>query len=264
MLTGMSLDDVDFNSDIARDRPEQCSTTIGIHPYHANIPESEVQAHMDRLAGAVDHALTQKPCLISAFGELGLDYDRLAHASREAQRRTFIAQLDLIKQRQWSLPLFLHCRAAVPDFIETITSYLPLLAKGGVVHSFVGSVAEMRQLLDLGLDISVNGFSLATRESVDMVAALPLERLHLETDAPWGEIRASGGLARRYLVNAPALPASKKRDRYEAGCMVKERNESCAISQVAYIVAGVKGLTVEEVVDAAWENSVRMFGFGDR
>lgn len=261
MLTGMSLDDIDFNTEIARTRPEQCSITIGIHPYHAAIAEDELQAHMNRLAAAVDHALAQKPCLISAFGELGLDYDRLNHASKEDQIRTFKAQLDLIKQHQWPLPLFLHCRAAVADFISIITPYLP---HRGVVHSFVGTTAEMQQLLDLGLDISVNGFSFATRESVDMVAAIPLDRLHLETDAPWGEVKATGGLAQRYLVNAPPLPASKKRDKHDPAFMVKERNESCAISTVAYIVAGAKGVSVEEVADAARENSSRMFDLDTR
>jgi len=262
MLTGMSLDDIDFNTEIARARAEQCFITVGIHPYHAAIPADKVQSHMDRLATAVDKVLAQQPRLVSAFGELGLDYDRLNHASKEEQIRIFTAQLDLVKHHQWPLPLFLHCRAAVPDFVEIITPYLPHLLKGGVVHSFVGSVSEMHQLLDLRLDISVNGFSFAIRESVDMVAAIPLERLHLETDAPWGEVKATSVLAKRYLVNAPPLPACKKRDKHDPASMVKERNESCAVSTVAYIVAGVKGVDVEEVADKAWENSVRVFGFG--
>jgi TatD DNase family protein len=46
------------------------------------------------------------------------------------------------------------------------------------------------------------------------------------------------------------------------GMMVKERNESCAIGQVAFVVAGLKGISVDQVADAAWENSVRMFQLG--
>lgn len=261
MLTGMSLDDIDFNTAIARARPKQCFITIGIHPYHAAIDEIDLSSNMNRLSTAVNGALAQQPRLVSAFGELGLDYDRLNHASKEDQIRAFIAQLDLMKAHQWPLPLFLHCRAAVTDFVEIISPYLPHLPRGGVVHSFVGSIAEMQQLLDLGLDVSVNGFSFQTRESVGMVAALPLRNLHLETDAPWGEVKASSALAKRYLVNAPSLPASKKRDKHDPAFMVKERNESSAISVVAYTVAGIKGISVEEVANAAWENSVRMFGF---
>jgi TatD DNase family protein len=127
------------------------------------------------------------------------------------------------------------------------------------VHSFVGTKAQVQKLIGLGLDISVNGFSFQSRDSVEMVAALPLDRLHLETDAPWGEVKATSELFKRYCVNAPALPPSKKRDKWDPECMVKERNESCAITLIAFIVAGLKGVPVEEVSVAAWTNFVRLF-----
>ncbi|KAI7203666.1 hypothetical protein D0869_07984 [Hortaea werneckii] len=261
MLTGMSLDDVDFNTKLVEQHPTQCSLTIGIHPYHAAIQESNVQAEMAQLEKCVDKAVATTPCPISAFGELGLDYDRTNRASKDDQLRVFRAQMDLIATKQWDLPLFLHCRAACDDFIEMISPYLPQLKREGVVHSFVGSTAEMHKLLDLGLDISVNAFSFADRESVDMVAAVPLERLHLETDSPWGEIKPTSRLATRYCNNAPNLPSSKKRDKWDPAYMVKERNESCAIAAVAFVVAGLKGLSVDEVASAAWENSNAMFNF---
>ncbi|KAI7153960.1 Mg-dependent DNase [Hortaea werneckii] len=261
MLTGMSLDDVDFNTKLIEQHPTQCSLTIGIHPYHAAIQESDLQAEMARLEQCVDKAVATTPCLISAYGELGLDYDRTNHASKEDQLRVFRAQMDLIATKQWDLPLFLHCRAACDDFIETISPYLPQLKRKGVVHSFVGSTVEMNKLLDLGLDISVNAFSFADRESVDMVTAVPLDRLHLETDSPWGEIKSTSPLATRYCANAPDLPSSKKRDKWDPAYMVKERNESCATAAVAFIVAGLKGLSVDEVASAAWENSNAMFSF---
>ncbi|KAI6909364.1 Mg-dependent DNase [Hortaea werneckii] len=261
MLTGMSLDDVDFNTKLVEQHPTQCSLTIGIHPYHAAIQESDLQAEMVRLEQCVDKAVATTPCPISAYGELGLDYDRTNHASKEDQLRVFRAQMDLVATKQWDLPLFLHCRAACDDFIEMISPYLPQLKRKGVVHSFVGSTAEMHKLLDLGLDVSVNAFSFAERESVDMVAAVPLDRLHLETDSPWGEIKTTSPLATRYCTNTPGIPSSKKRDKWDPAYMVKERNESCAIAAVAFIVAGLKGLSVDEVASAAWENSNAMFNF---
>ncbi|KAI7222634.1 Mg-dependent DNase [Hortaea werneckii] len=261
MLTGMSLDDVDFNTKLVEQHPTQCSLTIGIHPYHAAIQESDVQGEMARLEQCVDKAVATTPRPISAFGELGLDYDRTNHASKEDQLRVFRAQMDLVATKQWDLPLFLHCRAACDDFIEMISPYLPQLKRKGIVHSFVGSTAEMHKLLDLGLDISVNAFSFADRESVDMVAAMPLKRLHLETDSPWGEIKSTSPLATRYCTNAPGLPSSKKRDKWDPAYMVKERNESCTIAAVAFIVAGLKGLSVAEVASAVWENSNAMFNF---
>ncbi|KAK9787187.1 putative TatD family hydrolase [Seiridium cardinale] len=107
--------------------------------------------------------------------------------------------------------------------------------------------------------MSVSMDSAQDRESLDMVAAIPLENLQIETDAPWGEIKATSGIAKRYLANAPSLSASKKRDRWNATCMFKEKNESCFMKRVVYVVAGLKNITVEEVAGAAWSISVNMF-----
>jgi len=197
--------------------------------------------------------------LIAAYGESGLDYDHCELADKETQLRCFKDQLDLYVKQQWELPLFLHCRAAFDDFVAVMEEYAPKLRKGGLVHSFVGTTSQMQTLVSLGLDVSVNGFSFKDRESLEMVAAIPLDKLQLETDAPWGVIQANSEVAKRYLANAPALPGSKKKDKWQEGAMVKERNESCCISQVAYIVAGLKGCKVGEVAKAAWENSEKMF-----
>jgi len=263
MLTGMSVQDVELNSSLVAAHPSQCTLTIGIHPYHAAIPEGDIESTMDELAKQVSQALAQTPCPISAFGELGLDYDRVNHASKEDQVRVFKAQLDLFVAHGWQLPLFLHCRAAFEDFANIIKPYLAKLPKGGLVHSFVGSTAEMKSLVDLGLDISVNGFSFQDRESLEMVTSIPLERLQIETDAPWGEIKASSDLAKRYCKNAPPALPSKKKDKWDANFTVKERNESCNMHTVAFVVAGLRGCTVDEIANAAWQNSARMFGFTD-
>ncbi|KAI5859300.1 Mg-dependent DNase [Durotheca rogersii] len=262
MLTGMSPSDIPINIAIARSRPDQCFLTIGVHPYHAAELDSGGQVYLENLVESLGAALALTPCPVAAFGELGLDYDRLNYAPRDAQIRAFKAQLDLFVRNAWDLPLFLHCRAAFDDFVEIVTPYLGRLPRRGLVHSFVGSTAQMEKLVQLGFDISVNGFSFQDRESLDMTAAIPLERLQIETDAPWGEIRTGSEVAKRFLTNAAPLPASKKRDKWDAKCMVKERNESCAIERVAYVVAGLKGISVDEVAEAAWENSVRMFRLG--
>ncbi|TDZ27329.1 Deoxyribonuclease Tat-D [Colletotrichum spinosum] len=271
VLTGMSLSDAEFNLAIARSRPDNsCFVTIGIHPYHAAEPDAEAEggedAHFEKLAQTVRDAMNPADggrILLAAFGELGLDYDRLVHASKEAQLRTFRRQLDLFVREQFDLPLFLHCRAAFDDFVAVITPYLPKLPKRGLVHSFVGTAAQMRALTGMGFDVSVNGFSFRDRASLEMVREIPLERLQIETDAPWGEIPANSEVAKRYLAHAPGLPQSKKKDKFELGLMVKGRNESCTMERVAFVVAGLKGVAVEEVAEAAWRNSVRMFGLGE-
>lgn len=262
LLTGMSLADVEHNAAIARSRPSQCSITVGIHPYHASEIEEGGKEYIDRLAletRRLSQANPAQPPLVSAFGELGLDYDRLQHAGKEVQVRAFKAQLDLFVSEKLNLPLFLHCRAAFDDFVSIIAPYVPQLPKGGLVHSFVGSSEQMRQLVKLGFHISVNGFSFTDVESLRMVVDIPLSNLQIETDAPWGYLGDGNALVKRYCANASPLPTAKKRDKWDIQCMVKERNESCTMERVAFIVAGLRGVTVDEVTQSAWQNSVKMF-----
>ena len=85
-------------------------------------------------------------------------------------------------------------------------------------------------------------------------------KLQIETDAPWGDIQASSEVAKAYLKNATKWSwGSKKKDKFSMGDMVKERNESCNIEKVALVVAGIKGVGVEEVAERTWRNSVDMF-----
>ncbi|KAK6218206.1 hypothetical protein LQW54_002960 [Pestalotiopsis sp. IQ-011] len=219
-----------------------------------------MQASRVPKARTVKDAWAEEVLLIKAFGELGLDYDRLFHADKDTQIETFKAQLDMFVEEKWDLPLFLHCRVAFGDFVEIISPYLDQLPRRGLVHSFVGTQAQMEKLVELGFDVSVNGFSLQDQESSYMVAAIPLDKLQIETDAPWGEIKGTSEVAKRYFVNAGPTPPSKKKDKWDPRFMVKERNESNSMERVAFVVAGLQGISVEEVADAAWQNSVNMFG----
>lgn len=121
--------------------------------------------------------------LAVAFGEIGLDYDRLFHSEKAPQLKYFEAQLDLAVEIQ--MPLFLHSRAASEDFERLISAKLPHLPRGGLVHSFTGTMEEMQRLVALGVDIGVNGCSMKTEENLEVVKAIPLERLQIETDGPW-------------------------------------------------------------------------------
>lgn len=84
---------------------------------------------------------------------------------------------------------------------------------------------------------------------------------------PWCEIRASHASAKLLKDTAggmpPEMPKAVKKEKWSKECMVKGRNEPCTIGLVAHVVAKVKGVSVEEVVEAAWRNSVRMFGLGE-
>lgn len=118
-----------------------------------------------------------------AFGEIGLDYDRLFLSPKDQQLKYFEAQLDLAVEIQ--LPLFLHSRAASEDFERLLAPRLEKLPKRGLVHSFTGTMEEMERLVALGVDVGVNGCSLKTEENLEVVKALPLDRIQIETDGPW-------------------------------------------------------------------------------
>lgn len=198
-----------------------------------------------------------------AFGEIGLDYDRLFLTGKEQQLKYFEAQLEIAVDVQ--LPLFLHMRAAAEDFERLLRPKLDHLPNKGLVHSFTGSLEEMRSLVDLGLHIGVNGCSLKTDENVAVVREIPLERLQIETDGPWCEMRPSHASA-KFLAEGeepPVVPKAVKKEKWSRECMVKGRNEPATIVQVAHVVARIKGVSVEEVCEAVWRNSVGMFGLGE-
>ncbi|UPK89794.1 hypothetical protein LCI18_000729 [Fusarium solani-melongenae] len=236
-----------------------------------------------------------------AMGEFGLDYDRLHYCSKTIQLHSFAAQLKVAASITPQLPLFLHSRAAHTDFVRLLKDAfgekLERLEKGGVVHSFTGTVEEMRELMDLGLYIGINGCSFKTVENCAVVKEVHLDRLMIETDGPWCEVRPSHEGWKYLIEKKPAAeneqngtavapePAQKpqkqnkknqkkapevperfkvvKKEKWEEGAMVKGRNEPCTIERIAKIIAGIKEVSVEEVCEAAWRNTVTVFGLED-
>jgi TatD DNase family protein len=196
-----------------------------------------------------------------AFGEIGLDYDRLFLSPKETQLKYFEPQLDLAIELQ--MPLFLHSRACSEDFERILKSKLDNLPKRGLVHSFTGTIDEMNAMVEMGFDVGVNGCSLKTEENLAVVKKIPLDRLQIETDGPWCEIRPSHASS-QYLKDGPIVPKAVKKEKWQSGMMVKGRNEPSTIAQVAHVVGKVKGISTEEVCAAAWHNSISMFGLGEQ
>ena len=260
MVTGSDLQESKRAIALAEEYPGLCYATVGVHPCSANTfdkhPGGPSRLLEELEALAID---SKKRGLATAFGEIGLDYDRLYLSEKEPQLKYFEAQLDLAVKVQ--LPLFLHSRAAGEDFERLLKARLRKLPKRGLVHSFTGTLEEMQSLVSLGLDIGINGCSMKTDENLEVVKAVPLDRLQIETDGPWCEMRATHASA-KHKGAAPPLPKAVKKEKWDKDCMVKGRNESASINHVAHVIAAVKGLTIEEICDAAWDNSVRMFGLG--
>lgn len=128
----------------------------------------------------------------------------------------------------------------------------------GVVHSFDGSIEEAAALVALpNIAIGVNGCSLKTEANLAAVATIPLDRLMLETDAPWCDIRPSHA-AHRLLKQVHGAPAiDRKKHRPDA--RVKGRNEPSSMVQVLAAVAACRNAGEDEVAQAVYDNTMRMF-----
>lgn len=228
--------------------------TLGIHPYH--VQDLYTGSNQIEELKATARSLLEHKNFPVAFGEIGLDYFYLDRADKQLQQKAFIEQLEVATG--FDLPLFLHARDSYEDFVTLIKPFLPRLARGGIVHSFAGTKEEMLGLVELGLDISVNGVSFTTAEQIDMVKHIPLDRLQLETDAPWCSIPKKGPVL-EFLCDAPSLLPAKKPKEFVLGKMVQDRNESCTIARVAHVIAAIKELPLQQIIDAALRNSSRMF-----
>ncbi|KAG5437781.1 hypothetical protein PCANB_000494 [Pneumocystis canis] len=257
MITGSCLKDSKEALELAC-QYSNLTCTIGCHPTRVNEFEKYQQGPDKYLKEIHKLALLGKELgKVVSFGEIGLDYDRLQHASKILQTTYFKKQLSIASDI--NLPLFLHSRAAADDFITILTPFLSQLPKKGCVHSFTGTLEEMQKYISLGLSIGVNGCSMKTQQNLEVIKEIPLEYLMLETDAPWCGISPTHA-SYPYIKNTPYLFPSQKKDKFIFGKMVRGRNEPCTIIQVASVVAQLKGLSIEKISETAYINSVKMFG----
>lgn len=189
---------------------------VGIHP--ENLADGPFETEL--FAPLLTHPKTV------AVGEIGLDY---YWDSTHKAEQIALLEKQLQCAKSFGLPVILHDREAHADTLEVLQHYRPK----GVLHCFSGSVEMARQVLDLGLYIGVGGvltFKNA-RKTVEVVKMLPLERLLLETDAP-------------YLAPEP---------------MRGKLNRSDYIYYVGKKVAEIKNISPETVFQAALKNTQTLF-----
>lgn len=91
---------------------------------------------------------------------------------------------------EFNLPMYLHSRNTDGDFVRIVKENRSRFPTG-VVHSFTGTAEEVKEFIDLDLFIGLNGCSLKTQENLDVVKTIPLDRIMLETDCPYCDIRNS-------------------------------------------------------------------------
>ncbi|MBR2671511.1 MAG: TatD family hydrolase [Oscillospiraceae bacterium] len=155
-----------------RDENPGFRLACGIHPQ-----DLEYDCTSERLARFRDAVERYKADMI---GEIGLDYYSHPH-TKEAQKRFFKAQLDLASEL--GLPVDIHSRKAAADTYETLKRY----DLRGIIHSYSGSVEMARLYVKLGYYISFGASMMfpGSRKPAQVIADIPLERLFIETDAPY-------------------------------------------------------------------------------
>ena len=188
--------------------------SIGVHPHDTKDGWEKLEA------------LTKAPKLV-AVGEIGLDYF-YTHSPREVQLAALEAQLDLALQHD--LPVIFHVREAFADFWPVFDNFKGIK---GELHSFTDTLEHLEQALKRGLFIGVNGISTFTKSEAQraMFASIPLERLLLETDAP-------------FLTPVPFRG---------------KVNEPAFVRHIAEFHADIRSLTVDEIAGTTSVNAQTLF-----
>jgi TatD DNase family protein len=195
--------------------------SIGIHPHEA---EKEPAMQTEELMVIAEH-----PKVIG-FGETGLDY-YYEHSPRDQQQRAFRAHIDAA--RQTGLPLIVHTRNADEDMGAILTEEAEKGAFPGLIHCFSSTAGLASIAVELGLYISISGIVTfkAAGDLRDTVKTIPLDRLLVETDAP-------------YLAPVPNRG---------------KRNEPAFVVHTAAQVAQLKNISADELALATSDNFFRLF-----
>lgn len=153
----------------------QIYCTIGIHPHEANTYNDNVKNRILTLA---------KNPKVVAIGEIGLDY-YYDFCDRQVQKQTMISQIELANQLQ--LPIVFHIRDAMGDFLEYVRQNKSKFKYGAEIHSFSGSVEVAKELISYGFYLGFNGIITFKNANkiLDVIKAVPLESILIETDAPY-------------------------------------------------------------------------------
>jgi TatD DNase family protein len=220
--------------------------TAGVHPEHFTSDfhdENEGEVEKGEVSVEALEAIASASAKCVGIGETGLDFFRIDEGvdpveARQKQEAAFRVHLEVA--RKLDLPLVLHCREALGRLAELFQEEQNAGRKYcAVVHSFTGTWDEAKPLLDLGLSIAVNGIATFPlrktqhpEEVIDRtIERIPLDRLLLETDAP-------------YLAPAPHRG---------------KRNEPAFVEEVAKHVAAVRKMGLEEVARQTVENTATLF-----
>lgn len=227
IITGTNIQHSEQAIALTQQYEAVCFSTVGLHPHHASDYSSDLGSELRDM-------LKHKAAV--AVGECGLDFNR-NYSPRKDQIKAFEAQLEIAIDLQ--KPVFLHQRDAHEDVVAILKGCRKVL-KRVVAHCFTGTIDEVRDYIALEMYVGVTGWICDERRGESLqqaVQSIPLDRIMLETDAPY--------LLPRDLPHHP---------------VEKNRNEPCYLPHIARTVAKYMAVQETELARVAYENSCEFFG----
>lgn len=205
---------------------ENVYAAVGVHPYHPH------EVTPEGIASLRDLAMNKH---VVAIGEIGLDYYKYNEAPADSQQAAFRAQMDLAADL--SLPVVIHNRDAENDTLAILGEYDGRVP-GVIMHCFSGDAAFAERCTARGYYISFAGNVTypKAQQLRDAAAAVPMDRLLVETDSP-------------YLAPQPVRG---------------KRCEPAYVTHTAAALAAVKGMDVESLTQQTTENAARIFQVHNR
>ncbi|MDP3800261.1 MAG: TatD family hydrolase [bacterium] len=223
---------------LAEKYSEGVYATVGLHPVHtdksfhdqAELGEGGVEfTSRGEVFNYEEYKKLAVHPKVVAIGECGLDYYHSAE-SRKKQEEAFIKHIELAYEVK--KPLMIHCRKAFEDLINVLRDNRHRLQTvPGIIHFFSGDLKQATMLLDMGFYFTFGGVVTFTRDYDEIIKTVPINRLLLETDAP-------------YVTPAP----------YRG-----QRNESVYVMEIAKKIGEIKNIDFEEVSHHTVENARSVF-----
>ena len=207
--------------------PGMLWATAGIHPHDAKTLSPSNLSEIRQLASHRS---------VVAIGETGLDFHRLLSTEKQ-QEKSFEAHLELAIE--FKMPIFLHERDAAPRQIQMLQSYRDNSCNG-VIHCFTGDKKTLFRYLDMDLHIGITGWICDERRGQELqkiVKNIPLNRLMIETDAPY--------LTPKNMPNKPK----------------QGRNEPSFLAHVLSGISAVRGEHIDEIAAASTATAIKFFAF---
>ena len=223
-VPAINMDSLQKVEEMARLFPDFAFPMIGLHP-------EDVKEDFSEQLDKMEHFL---PGDFIAIGEVGLDF----YWSREFEKQQMVAfERQVAWACEWHLPLMIHCRKAQNEMLGILKGYKNKLC-GGVFHCFTGNVNEARQLLDYqNFALGIGGvLTFKNSRLPEVLAEVPLDRIVLETDAP-------------YMAPVP---------------MRGKRNESAFITHVIAKMAQCYGVDENIVAEVTTKTANSIFVLADK